>query len=68
MPDKNFVLQRDTLADKCMAADLAAASDFYAFLNFNKGSDFNIVTYLTPIQVGEPKYPNSFAQFYVGLY
>src|SRR2546423_259756 len=46
MPDKDFVLESDSFAQKGVTRDFATVADFHPLLNFDKVSDLCIISYL----------------------
>jgi hypothetical protein len=58
MTDENFVFERHPLADKGMARNFAAVSDFGALLDFDESADLYVVANFTPIQIDKPMEPN----------
>ena len=66
MANKDPVLNGDSLADECMAGDLAICANLDAFLYFDEGSYLRVIPDLAPVEVYEgvqfyalPQFQNS---------
>jgi len=53
MADKDLVLDRDALADECVALNLASGTNGDVFLDLDESTDPCIVAYLASIQINE---------------
>lgn len=60
--DKNFIFDRDTLANESVTRYFAAIANLDAFLNLNESADLHIVTNLTTIEVCKIINTDAFAE------
>jgi hypothetical protein len=65
MTDEHVVFDRDAFTNKTMAGDLAVLPDCCVLLDFDKGSDFRVLSDLAAIKVDEFGKLNSLSQFHV---
>ena len=66
MADENVVFQNHAFANKRVAGNFAAVSDFRAFLDFDKSPDFHVVADFTTVEMCEFVDADVFAQLHVG--
>jgi hypothetical protein len=64
--DEYAGLDRNTLTNKCVAADFAVITDLCALLNFNKRPDPRIIANLAPVKVHERVYSHVSAELHIG--
>ena len=65
MTDEHVVLNGDAFANKAMAGDLAVLPDGCVLLDFNKGSDFRVLSDLAAVKVDEFRKLNPASQFHI---
>src|SRR5713101_8399026 len=68
VPDKDLILQGYPFADKRVTGNFAPTANPNSFLDFDKGTDFDVIANLAAIKIGEPVYANSLSELYVWCY